>query len=91
MRGEIVVFGRVPVPGRVKTRLAAALGPEAAASLYRLLLDRVLAEAGATGKPVVLALAEAAPAGSDWRPPPGVTVEIQSDGDLGRYLSNITM
>ena len=33
-----------------------------------------------------LALAEAAPAGSDWRPPSGVAMEIQSDGDLGARM-----
>lgn len=86
MRREIVVFGRVPVAGRVKTRLAAGIGPEAAAEVYRLLLDHALAEARAAGPAVVLALAEAPPAGADWRPPPGVAVELQSDGDLGARM-----
>ncbi len=36
------VFVRYPRPGSVKTRLAAALGAEAAAQLYRLLAERVL-------------------------------------------------
>ncbi len=33
-RDTLVVFARYPVPGRVKTRLAARIGPEAAARLY---------------------------------------------------------
>ncbi len=81
-----MVFGRVPVPGRVKTRLAAAIGSEAAAEIYRLLLDHALAEARAVGPAVVLALAEAAPAGVDWRPPPAIAVEIQGGGDLGARM-----
>lgn len=38
----IQVFARVPVPGRVKTRLAAAVGDERAASIYRRLAERML-------------------------------------------------
>jgi rSAM/selenodomain-associated transferase 1 len=86
MRREIVVFGRVPVAGRVKTRLAAGIGAAAAAEVYRLLLDHALTEACAAAPAVVLALAEAALAGADWRPPPGVAVEIQADGDLGARM-----
>ena len=86
MRREIVVFGRVPLAGRVKTRLAAGIGAVAAADVYRLLLDHALAEARAVGPAVVLALAEAAPPGVDWRSPPGVALEIQSDGDLGARM-----
>ncbi len=44
-RGTILVFLKNPEPGRVKTRLAAAIGPERAAQLYRewvgLVLDRL--------------------------------------------------
>jgi rSAM/selenodomain-associated transferase 1 len=35
----LVVFLKWPEPGRVKTRLAAALGPERAAELYRLVAE----------------------------------------------------
>ena len=34
LRSILGVFARHPTPGRVKTRLAAALGPDAAAALY---------------------------------------------------------
>ena len=39
----IVVFARVPVAGRVKTRLAAELGGAAALAAYREITERVLA------------------------------------------------
>ena len=42
MPPAILLFVKNPVPGRVKTRLAATLGPEAAAAVYRLLVRRVL-------------------------------------------------
>lgn len=39
----LIVFAREPLPGRVKTRLAAALGDRAAADLYETMLQDVLA------------------------------------------------
>ncbi|HLW11666.1 MAG TPA: TIGR04283 family arsenosugar biosynthesis glycosyltransferase [Casimicrobiaceae bacterium] len=41
------VFAREPVPGQVKTRLAAAIGAARAADLYRMLAERTLAAAAA--------------------------------------------
>lgn len=38
----IVVFAKAPQPGRVKTRLARAIGPAAAARLHRRLLERTV-------------------------------------------------
>ncbi|MBS0336591.1 MAG: TIGR04282 family arsenosugar biosynthesis glycosyltransferase [Proteobacteria bacterium] len=45
----IVVFAKAPQPGRVKTRLAATLGGEAAARLHGRLLERAIATALAAG------------------------------------------
>lgn len=87
MRTDVVVFGRPPQPGRVKTRLAAKLGAPAAAEAYRAVLDHALAEAVASGYPVALALAEPAAAGLGWAPPPGVGVELQDGGDLGARMA----
>lgn len=42
MTRALVVMGKVPKPGRVKTRLARSLGPDAACSLYEAFLDDVL-------------------------------------------------
>jgi rSAM/selenodomain-associated transferase 1 len=83
---EIVVFGRIPAPGRVKTRLASAIGDGAAAEVYRLLLDHVLAEACAAGQAVTLALADAPRPGDAWQPPAGVRTEIQHAGNLGTRM-----
>jgi len=38
----LIIFGRYPVPGKVKTRLAGALGPAGAAELQRLLTERTI-------------------------------------------------
>ncbi len=35
----LILFGRAPIPGRVKTRLAGVLAPEGAARLYRAFLE----------------------------------------------------
>ncbi|WP_457668838.1 TIGR04282 family arsenosugar biosynthesis glycosyltransferase [Thiolapillus sp.] len=40
--GKILVFARAPVPGKTKTRLIPALGPEGAAELHTLLLEQTL-------------------------------------------------
>jgi hypothetical protein len=40
-RASVVVMGKLPRPGRVKTRLAQRLGPEAAAAFYRASLEDV--------------------------------------------------
>ena len=42
----LVVFLKHPRPGAVKTRLAVAIGAEAAADLYRALAERVIADVG---------------------------------------------
>ena len=81
----IVVFGRQPVPGRVKTRLASAIGADAAAEIYAALLNHTLAVAAATGEEVVLSLAEEVRDG--WRSPPGVRVELQGEGGLGDRMA----
>jgi hypothetical protein len=88
MRNRVVVFGRVPEPGRVKTRLAAGIGAEVAAKVYRVLLEHTLGEAVATGWPVTLALAEPSPPGLDGWVPAGVDVELQVGGDLGTRMAN---
>ena len=47
--GRILVFARAPVAGEVKTRLAAHIGKQAAASVYRQLLCATLDMASASG------------------------------------------
>jgi len=86
MTAEVVVFARPPVPGRVKTRLAQDLGPEAATAVYRALLDHTLEQARVSGLAVALALTEPLEPGSSWVPPAGVTVVLQAPGDLGTRM-----
>ena len=54
VRPRLVLFARYPTPGRAKTRLIPALGPEGAAALHRRLTERTLATLRATGLPVEL-------------------------------------
>ena len=42
MKNGLIIFAREPVPGRVKTRLAASIGDHAAAKLYETMLQDVL-------------------------------------------------
>jgi rSAM/selenodomain-associated transferase 1 len=85
MSAEVVVYGRQPVPGRVKTRLAATIGERAAAAIYECLLEYTVAEAIASGFPVTLSLAAAADAG--WCAPHGVRCEVQPEGTLGGRMA----
>ena len=85
MSAEIVVFGREPVPGRVKTRLARAIGAEAAAAVYAVLLRHTLDESLGTGLPVTLALAE--PPSAAYHAPGGVRLETQAPGSLGERMA----
>jgi rSAM/selenodomain-associated transferase 1 len=85
MSAEIVVFGREPVPGRVKTRLARAIGAEAAAAIYAVLLRHTLDESLGTGLSVTLALAE--PPSAAYRPPVGVRLAVQRPGTLGERMA----
>ena len=51
----VLVFARTPVPGKVKTRLIPAIGPERAVNLHRALLWRTVATAvDAAVGPVIL-------------------------------------
>ena len=50
----IGIFARAPVPGQVKTRIAATLGDNAAAHIYTQLLSRTLMQAADTGLPLFL-------------------------------------
>ena len=55
----VVLFGRKPVPGKVKTRLAKSIGPEAAADLYRDMAEIAVTNAmSATGQ-VIFSCSEA--------------------------------
>ena len=81
---RIVIFAKAPLPGRVKTRLIPALGPEGAARLAAGMLARTIEEALATGLDVELC-GDPDPAG--WYQGPPVAVSTQGQGDLGARLA----
>jgi rSAM/selenodomain-associated transferase 1 len=85
----LVLFGKLPVPGQVKTRLARRLGDSGAAALAEAFLrDAAEAYAALDGVAPVVA---AAPDAADpfWRNtfPAPWRIEAQGDGDLGQRLA----
>ncbi|HSD27205.1 MAG TPA: TIGR04282 family arsenosugar biosynthesis glycosyltransferase [Vicinamibacteria bacterium] len=86
----LAVFVKRPAPGAVKTRLAAAIGPAAAAELYRALAERVLeATTPAPGEYERLVFYDPPEAPEEmhaWLP--GVRLLAQSTGDLGERMSD---
>lgn len=85
-RRALLVFVKYPEPGRVKTRLAAAVGPEQAAVIYRRLAEAVFAKLPRDVDVRVLfdppdCEAEFTSWLGAW------TFERQADGDLGVRLA----
>jgi uncharacterized protein len=88
----LVLFGKVPLPGRVKTRLAGAVGPKIAAALSESFLrdaargSTALAMAGNV-VPVLAGDPAPHPFWDELFPPPW-RIETQGEGDLGRRLAS---
>jgi rSAM/selenodomain-associated transferase 1 len=82
----VVVFGREPVAGEVKTRLAAGIGGPEAARVYAVILEHSLEGAVDSGARVVLSLA-AAPSG-EWARRIVCSIEVQGTGDLGDRMKD---
>ena len=88
---QLAVFVRPPEAGTVKTRLAAELGEDGAAALYRAFVEDTIAicsrvrEAGR----VDLALWTSGHSAlvSEWAERLGTSAELQPEGDLGQRLS----
>jgi rSAM/selenodomain-associated transferase 1 len=87
-RSSLLLFAKLPVAGRVKTRLARAIGADAAAALAEAFLrdasDRWRAVPGFA--PVVAADAPEDPFWTAVFPPPW-RIEAQGEGDLGSRLA----
>ena len=81
----VVIFGREPVAGLVKTRLAAGIGGPAAARVYSITLEHTIEAAVESGARVVLSLA-AVPSGG-WKSGLGFPVEVQGKGDIGDRMA----
>lgn len=90
MHRTLAVFVKQPRPGAVKTRLAAALGPEMAAEVYRVLAGEVLRAttpmAGEYERLVFYDPPDAGDAIRAWLP--AGRLRRQASGDLGRRLSD---
>lgn len=88
---RVLLFTKLPQPGRVKTRLGAQIGMEQAAAWHRALVLDLLAQLGPepAGCPLVLALDQ------PGDPTPlfeasgfAVPLYVQRGGDLGQRLAN---
>ena len=85
----ILVFVRAPEAGRVKTRLAAEIGDEAALRVYRRLAEHAVAEARGLGAEAAVRIhftpAEGGDAVRAWLGG-GAAYLPQGDGDLGARM-----
>ena len=85
---SLLVFAKAPYPGKVKTRLAQAIGEEEAAALYRR-MGKTILEAVRTGDfrtTVVYDPPEEVRAIRDWLGN-AIPLTPQSEGDLGTRMS----
>jgi len=83
----VAVFTKAPIPGNVKSRLAAAIGPEAAATLYRYCAEHIIWNVRHSGVDTVVAvdLPETLPAFHDWV---GGVLAVQRGETLGERMQN---
>ncbi|WP_054650507.1 TIGR04282 family arsenosugar biosynthesis glycosyltransferase [Salidesulfovibrio brasiliensis] len=89
MNGCILLFVKLPIPGRVKTRLASETSDEAACELYRALVEGVLARLEALEVDVVVCYApeDARPQMVEWLGTDKFYLS-QKGADLGRRMEN---
>lgn len=84
----VALMVRAPIPGRVKTRLAATIGDEAACSLYQAMAADVIAGVRHSGLPLWLfhegRLGEKIP--QAWASA-ATRMLPQTDGDIGRRMA----
>jgi len=91
-RVTVAVFARAPVPGRVKTRLAAAIGDAGAAALHERLLEHSLftARAAHLGEVELWCAPDAShPFFVRCAGRFGVNLHIQPEGDLGARMAHV--
>ena len=87
MSMAIAIFAKYPRPGFAKTRLAASIGPDAAAHLARAMLMETLGKAKATGLvPVVFYTPVADETAMAALLPERTRLQPQEDGDLGARM-----
>lgn len=84
----IGIFAKEPVPGKVKTRLAATIGNEAAANLYEAFLIDLLRDTGASTDRLLLAFTPDTESSRKWvqNAAPQAEILAQPEGDLGHRI-----
>lgn len=84
----LIIFAKAPVPGQVKTRLAPAIGFEAAAKLACVMLAHTLdsAVAAAIGPVELCCAPDSSHAQFQHAASLGVRLTEQGDGDLGQRM-----
>lgn len=83
----VAIFCKSPIPGEVKTRLAASIGPEAATAIYRASAEHVIWNVRHGGLPTVVFIdrEDALKAFHDWV---GGQLAVQEGKDLGERMKN---
>lgn len=82
---HVVIMCRYPVPGRAKTRLIPALGPDGAAAMHKTLAERTVSTVRASGLPFTLwGTGGTSEAFTDWLG--DLSHKDQPEGDLGERL-----
>jgi rSAM/selenodomain-associated transferase 1 len=95
MSCRVIIFAKAPIPGQVKTRLAADIGIDAAARLADRMLSATIARAAAARiGPVELCCAtnindSLLGAHADAFRAFDVTLSAQGEGDLGERMSRV--
>ncbi|SKA23917.1 hypothetical protein SAMN02745119_03296 [Trichlorobacter thiogenes] len=83
----IALFVKAPIPGRVKTRLARDIGDQAACSIYRTLVDQVLQQIQASGRPLALFFdGDEAQVPDSWKQYARFCIQ-QQGADLGKRMA----
>ena len=90
MEDTLIAFAKVPRPGRVKTRLAAAIGDIEAAAVYRAMGRRVLdgVRGGEYRLVAYIDPADELAAAREWLGAAGVEFRPQEGDDLGARLAS---
>jgi rSAM/selenodomain-associated transferase 2/rSAM/selenodomain-associated transferase 1 len=94
-RAKLQIFAKPPLPGLVKTRLAAAIGADAATAVYRDLVLRTLGIAASARRAGIVAdvelwVAPDAPPGllDTWGAQLGIALRTQRGANLGDRMRN---
>lgn len=89
---DLVVFAKAPVVGQVKTRLAAAVGAEAALQFYQDTLQAVTARLrDAALWHIEIAVTPDGTASDDLLWPRGIPRRPQGDGDIGARMARVLL